>query len=476
MKIFILDDERAIVQSLKHILQRENQRNKSIGSDATFYDVTTSSNPKEALTILQGTEQFDILLIDLKMPQIDGLTFLRRLMESNFTGTIIAMSASGLSDLALEAIQLGAADFLPKPFSPEELFFIIKKNSRTKEAAHTALPHNDSRPVGNFSGIISSDPKMQEIFETISKISNFNTTALITGESGTGKELIARAIHQNSPRRNKKFIAINCAAIPETLLETELFGHKKGSFTDAKNDKKGLFEEAHGGTIFLDEIGDLPFLLQVKLLRVLQERMITPIGSTEQIPIDVRIITATLKDLETEVADGNFREDLLYRLNVIQIKIPPLRERRGDINLLIDHFLEKNSKKFGISKPAVDDNVREALVNYSWRGNIRELENCIERAVILKEGDTISIDSLPNKVLNHTPLAQQITVESTGSFAPVKSNDEGFVLSIKKRTTDIERELILKALEQTDGNRTKAAKLLEISHRALLYKIKEYEI
>ncbi|MDR2337388.1 MAG: sigma-54 dependent transcriptional regulator [Deltaproteobacteria bacterium] len=461
-KIFILDDEETITQSLRAILNHENTK-----ADSAFqFEITTSSDSCTALQTLKDKNDFDLLLIDLKMPQIDGLTFLRYLQKSEFKGAIIAMSASGISDLALEAIRLGAVDFITKPFSPEELLFILKKNRRHLNFKDTN-PQVQQQPKSNFSEIISQDPKILEIFEVITKISNFNTTVLITGESGTGKELIAKAIHQNSSRKDHKFIAINCGAIPETLLESELFGYKKGSFTDAKSDKKGLFEEANNGTIFLDEIGDLPFLLQVKLLRVLQERVITPIGSSEQIPIDVRIITATLKDLEEEVQKGNFREDLLYRLNVINIKVPALRERRGDINLLLDYFLEKQAIKFKIARPTLEATARQALINYNWQGNIRELENCLEQAMILKTGNIITVKDLSNKILTqqnsqYIPLTQQIIVENSKN------------LSIKQHTTDIEKALILKALEQTKGNRTQAAKLLEISHRALLYKIKEY--
>ncbi len=458
-KIFILDDEKIILESLKAILETENLQQNSLDK----FEVTTSSNPVGALCALRENNDIDILLIDLKMPQLDGINFLKQLKDSKFSGVIIAMSASGVSDLALEAIKNGAVDFLTKPFSKDELLFCLRKNIH----ANVNSAKTNAKSIAKEQGIISQDAKMKEVLETIIKIANFNTTVLITGESGTGKELVARAIHNNSSRKNKKFVAINCGAIPETLLETELFGHKKGSFTDAKFDKKGLFEEAHGGTIFLDEIGDLPFLLQVKLLRVLQERIISPIGSNEQIPIDVRIITATLKNLEDEVRKGNFREDLLYRLNVINVRVPPLRERKGDIKILIEHFLEKNAAKFNIQQPTITDDAVKALIGYEWNGNIRELENCIERAMVLKTGDVITIDDLPNKVFDkkkkYMTLAEQIEVEQVD-------------LSIKTHTVNIEKTLILKALEQTGGNRTQAARLLEISHRALLYKIKEYDI
>jgi two-component system response regulator AtoC len=288
---------------------------------------------------------------------------------------------------------------------------------------------------------------------------------LITGESGTGKELIARAIHENSPRRGKPFIAINCGAIPETLMESELFGHKKGAFTDASRDKKGLFEEASGGTLFLDEVGDLPLHLQVKLLRALQEQTIRRVGDEHDIAIDVRVISATLRDLEEEVAQGRFRDDLLYRLNVIGIHLPALRERPEDITVLIDHFITKHSKRLGMPEKKLPAEVLKILMEYSWPGNARELENCLERALVLSDGDTIEVNSLPQHIQSamgqgHSPSSK----EDTGS------------LSIKERTAQLERDLITRVLAQTKGNKTQAAKVLEISHRALLYKLKEYGI
>jgi two-component system response regulator AtoC len=305
---------------------------------------------------------------------------------------------------------------------------------------------------------------MLEIFETIKKISDYRTTVLLYGESGTGKELIARAIHHSSIRKNKRFVAINCGAIPENLLESELFGHKRGAFTDATRDKKGLLEEADGGTILLDEIGELPVHLQVKLLRVLQENEIRPVGDTRSIPIDVRVIAATLRNLENDVIDGRFRDDLYYRLNVITLKIPPLRERKEDIPLLVNYFIKKNQEKLGLSVYGATKDAIAALIEHDWPGNIRELENCIERSMILTEGEEISVASLPKIVrgaADSTPSPQLLP------------DDE---LSIKQHTKVLEEALIRKALEKTKGNRTHAAKLLEISHRTLLYKLKEYEL
>lgn len=316
-----------------------------------------------------------------------------------------------------------------------------------------------------FNNIIGDSASLQHIFEVIGKIANYKTTVLISGESGTGKELIAHAIHNNSNRAAKRFVAINCGAIPENLLESELFGHKKGAFTDASRDKKGLFEEADGGTLFLDEVGELPLHLQVKLLRVLQENSLRPVGDTRLVPIDVRIIAATLRDLEQDVTSGRFREDLYYRLNVINIKVPALRQRKEDLPLLVYHFIEKHRERLhvpvrGISRDAIDQ-----LTEYNWPGNIRELENCIERAMIMTEGEVITPESLPKAIYSNPPPQPVPTFNLSDTS-----------LSIKEHSRHIEIELIRRALEKTKGNRTRAAKLLEISHRALLYKLKDYNL
>lgn len=315
----------------------------------------------------------------------------------------------------------------------------------------------------SFSNIIAKSSAMLEIFETIKKIADYKTTVMLYGESGTGKELIAKAIHNNSARKNRRFIAINCGAIPENLLESELFGHKKGAFTDAVRDKLGLFEEAEKGTVLLDEIGELPPHLQVKLLRVLQENEIRPVGDSRVISIDVRIIAATLRDLENDVLSGRFRDDLFYRLNVISLRIPALRERKEDIPILVEHFIKKNQEKLGLSVYGIKKEAMAVLMDHSWPGNIRELENCIERAMILTEGDEISLDSLPRTV--KTPVNSNLIYS-------LDDND----LSVKKHTRILEETLIKRALEKTGGNRTHAAKLLEISHRTLLYKLKEYNL
>jgi two-component system response regulator AtoC len=315
----------------------------------------------------------------------------------------------------------------------------------------------------SFENIVSKNEQMQKIFDVIKKVSQYKSTILITGESGTGKELVARALHYNSDRSENPFIAVNCGAIPENLLESELFGHAKGAFTDAVRTKKGLFEEADGGTMFLDEIGELPGQLQVKLLRVLQDGEIRRIGESKPIQIDVRIVAATVKDLAKEVNEGRFREDLFYRLNVLPIHIPPLRERKEDIPLLIRHFIGKCNKAMNKNVADIDHSALETLINYKWYGNVRELENTVERAIVLSEKNNIGLENLPVEIQN---FEEEFQAESWP--------DEEY--SIKKTSKILEINLIKKALKKTKGNHTHAAKLLEISHRALLYKIKEYGI
>lgn len=318
--------------------------------------------------------------------------------------------------------------------------------------------------AARFGGLIAKSASMLAIFDTVKRLSKFTTTVLIKGESGTGKELIAKAIHQHSPRKGRPFIAINCGAIPENLMESEFFGHKKGSFTDASRDKRGLFEEANNGTIFLDEIGELPLSLQVKLLRTLQEQQIRRVGDEQTIDVNVRVIAATLRNLDEDVKTGRFRDDLYYRLNVVTIEVPPLRDRRDDIPALIDAFVKRQCERFHIPEKRMSDETMNALLNYSWKGNVRELENCIERAIVLSERQIIDPSVLPPHVREGVSQPAE----------PVPADDDS--LSIKQKTKSLEMHLITKALQRTNGNRTHAAKILEISHRALLYKIKEYNL
>jgi two-component system response regulator AtoC len=335
----------------------------------------------------------------------------------------------------------------------EERESLRRENRALKEAM---------RKEQTFHGILGKSEAINKVFSIIGKVADYKTTVLIQGESGTGKELVARALHTGSSRKNKPFIPLNCGAIPETLLESELFGHKRGAFTDAHADKKGLFAEADQGTLFLDEIGELPLALQVKLLRVLQEGRIRPVGATRDQAVDVRVVAATVRDLRREVDEKRFRDDLYYRLNVLQINVPPLRDRRDDILLLVEHFIERNNGRLGTKMRELDPHARKLLLNYPWPGNVRELENTVERAVVLSEGDIMTVADLPERM--RAPADPVAASLSTGE------------LSIKKTARFMEETLIQRALEKTGGNRTAASKLLEISHRALLYKIKDYGI
>jgi two-component system response regulator AtoC len=374
------------------------------------------------------------------------------------------MSAYGTVDIAIEAIKLGAYDYISKPFKPDEVILTLKKaEERERLRRENELLRKEVKKEYSFENIISKNKQMQKMFEVITKVAQYKSTILITGESGTGKELVARALHYNTDRAQNPFVAVNCGAIPENLLESELFGHAKGAFTDAIRTKKGLFEEADGGTLFLDEIGELPPQLQVKLLRVLQEGEIRRIGESKPIQVDVRIVAATVKDLVKEVNEGRFRDDLFYRINVLPIHIPPLRERNEDVPLLTAHFIRKYSQAMSKNVVGIDSRALEALMNYKWYGNVRELENTIERAIVLADRENIEMENLPLEIQN---FQEEIPLE------PLAEEE----YSIKKSSRFLEMNLIKKALKKTKGNHTHAAKLLEISHRALLYKIKEYGI
>ncbi|MBW2121533.1 MAG: sigma-54-dependent Fis family transcriptional regulator [Deltaproteobacteria bacterium] len=448
-RVLVIDDEESFRHMLSVILQKEG------------YQVETASDGYEALEKMEGA-LFDEILCDIRMPRMDGIRFLREVKKTHCDSTIIMMSAYGTLDTAVEAMKLGAYDYVSKPFKPDEIVLTLKKaEERERLRRENIYLRKEIEKEYNFNNIISKNEKMAAIFDTIKKVARYKSTILITGESGTGKELVAKAIHFNSDRSANPFIPVNCGAIPENLLESELFGHVKGSFTDAVRTKKGLFEEANGGTLFLDEIGELPLSLQVKLLRVLQDGEIRRVGDSRSIKIDVRIIAATVKDLESGVKQGSFRDDLFYRLNVLPLKIPPLRERREDIPLLVDHFIEKFNQNLGKRVSRVTPEALKILLRYSWPGNVRELENMIERGMVLTETDTIDVENLPPEVYR------------SAESSPFSELEE---YSIKKATRILETELIRKALRKTHGNHTHASRILEISHRTLLYKIKEYGI
>jgi two-component system response regulator AtoC len=450
-KILIVEDEENFRHMLFVILKKEN------------YDVETASNGEEGLKKI-ALSPFDQILCDIRMPHMDGMEFLKEAQKMGVNTTIIMMSAYGTIDTAIEAMKLGAYDYISKPFKPDEVILTLKKaEERERLRKENDLLRKEVQKEYGFKNIVSKNEKMLNIFEVIKKVAPYKSTILITGESGTGKELIARALHYNSDRSQYPFIPINCGAIPENLLESELFGHVKGAFTDAIRTKKGLFEEADGGTLFLDEIGELPTQLQVKLLRVLQDGEIRRVGESKSIQIDVRIVTATVKDLIKEVNEGRFREDLFYRLNVLPIHIPPLRERKEDIPLLIHHFINKYSNSMNKNIIGITPKALDALMNYKWYGNVRELENTIERAIVLTDQENIELENLPFEIQNFQEQSQ---------IAPLAEED----YSIKKASRILEMNLIKKALNKTKGNHTHAARLLELSHRALLYKIKEYGI
>ncbi len=453
-RILIIDDEESFRHMLSIILNKEG------------YEVETAPNGEEALQKLLSFS-FDQVLCDIRMPNMDGMEFLKEVKRLGIETTIIMMSAYGTIDIAIEAMKLGAYDYISKPFKPDEIILTLRKaEEREQLRKENRLLRKEIQKEYGLDNIISKNEKMLKIFDTIKKVAPYKSTILITGESGTGKELVARALHFNSNRAGNPFIAVNCGAIPENLLESELFGHAKGAFTDAIRMKKGLFEEADGGTLFLDEIGELPPQLQVKLLRVLQEGEIRRIGESKPIKVDVRIVAATVKDLAKEVSEGRFRDDLYYRLNVLHIHIPPLRERKEDIPQLVNHFIKKYSESINKNVTGIDSKALNALMNYKWYGNVRELENTIERAVVLADGDTIE--------LGHLPIEIQEYKEEVNISVTEELEDEDY--SIKKATKILESNLIKKALKKAKGNHTQAAKILEISHRALLYKIKEYGI
>jgi two-component system, NtrC family, response regulator AtoC len=449
-KILVVDDEESMRHMLSLILKREG------------YEVRTVEKASEALQLVEG-ETFDFILSDVVMPEIDGLTFLQALKEKKVDATVIMMSAFGNMDTALEAMKRGAYDYVSKPFKPDEILLTLRKaeereNLRRENVRLREEVHRDF----SFRNIVGKSPGMMQIFETIKKISDYKASVLISGESGTGKELVAKAIHYNSPRANSPFVAVNCGAIPETLLESELFGHERGAFTDAKKEKRGSFEMAHSGTLFLDEIGEMTLSAQVKLLRALQEGEVKRLGSEKPLKVDVRIISATIRDLSKSVSEGKFREDLFYRLHVLPLHLPPLRERKEDIHLLIAHFIQKFNAQHGLNAEGVSEEAMARLMEYSWPGNVRELENAIERAMILAQGKRVEMDFLPSEVRGErTPWKKDLWEEE---------------FSIKKASRVLEEELIRKALKKTKGNRSQASRILEISHPALLSKMREYGV
>ncbi len=450
-RLLIIDDE----ENMRHML---NAMLKKFG-----YIVDTAADGYEGLIMVDSTH-YDFILCDIKMPKMNGIDFLKK-VRNKINSTIIMMSAYGTMDTAIEAMKEGAYDYISKPFKADEVFLSLKKAEERErlKSENRFLRQEIEKIEGRYSfgNMIAKSKNMESVFILSSKAAQYNTTVLIIGESGTGKELIARGIHFGGNRSKKPLVPVNCGGIPENLLESELFGYKKGAFTGADRDKKGLFEEADTGTIFLDEIGELPLSLQVKILRVLQESEIRPLGDSKTKKIDVRVIAATSKNLEEEIKTSAFRQDLYYRLNVLTIKIPPLRERTEDIPLLCEHFMNALNVKLRKDIKGISPSAMSILLEHEWPGNVRELENIIERAVVLAEEPVLIPDNFPSEL-------------ATKKAVKTDTETEGF--SLKAAQAAIEKKLIEKALEATNGNRTKAAQLLEISHPSLLTKIKIYNI
>jgi two-component system response regulator AtoC len=447
-RILVVDDDDALRESLELFLAAEG------------CDVVAAADGASALAQLERAP-FDAVLCDVRMPGQDGFDLLPQLLRIAPGLTVILMSAYGARELAIEALKRGAYDYLAKPFPPSEALLAIRKAQERERLrrANELLLRDLERAVGERP-IVAASANMMAVLELVERAAEFKTTVLLTGESGTGKEVLARALHAQSARRQQAFVAVNCGAIPEALLESELFGHAKGAFTGADRARRGLVLEADGGTLFLDEIGELPLALQVKLLRVLQEEEVRPVGESKSRSVDVRVIAATARDLAREVAQGRFREDLFYRLDVVRVSVPPLRERREDIPLLVDHFLASFRASLGKNVRSVAADALAKLVAYAWPGNVRELENVIERAVILADEERITLRELPENVRGGAPPA-----------APQRHAGDYALGAARRR---FEADWIRDALAAAKGNRTHAARLLGISHRALLYKLKEY--
>ena len=445
VKILVVDDEVTIRDSLKMVLEEEG------------YATSTAANGAEAFKMAQQ-DFYDIVITDLKMPEMDGMTLLQKCRHTCPQTSLIIITAHGSLDSAIEALRLGAYDYFLKPFDFDDVLLKIKRLVKHNELVleNMALRREVEKKY-NFSNIVGQSRQMQEVFKLIKKVAKSKGNVLITGKSGTGKELVARAIHYNSDRKHKPFVAVNCGAIVGNLMESEFFGHKKGSFTGAVRDKEGLFQMASDGTLFLDEVGDIPLNLQVKLLRAIEEREVMPVGGVNPVKVDVRIIAATNRDLADDVNKGLFRDDLYYRLNVVEIQLPSLSQRREDIPLLVNHFIQKYNSELKCAIKGVDNETMRILMNYEWKGGIRELENVIERALILSENDYLSKSDLPPNML---------------------SDDYHYIQPdrLKEAVAAFEKEHILSVLKRVDMNKEEASKILDISLSSLYRKIDELKI
>jgi len=455
--ILIVDDDLSMRELLELMLKREG------------YRVTLAENGRKAIEKIKKTH-FDLLLCDIRLGDITGLEVLRETKKKNSATIVIMISAYASTETAVEAMNDGAYDYVPKPFDKNELKQTIANALDLKTIEYEKkIIDNELQKTVHFGEIVGNSPGMMHIYKMIEQVAKTRTNILITGESGTGKELIARAIHKQSERRDKRFVAINCGGIPETLMESELFGYKKGAFTGAASDKNGLFKDADGGTIFLDEIGELSTPIQVKILRAVQEKVFKPVGGNEDITVDMRIISATNKHLEDEVIEGRFREDLFYRLNVIEVKMPPLRERKGDLRALARHFLKKYSKESGKSVQKISAYAIDLLNKYDFPGNVRELENLIERSVALSTTNILLPDSLA------------LSIHKRRWIEGIKGqrfnlNDVESGVDLDQVLAEIERAYLKKALKCTGGNKQKAADLLNISFRSIRYRVDKLAI
>ena len=452
-RILVVDDEESIREFLDIMLRKEG------------YEVALAEDGQQALGLLKN-RSFDMVISDLQMPNLNGVELLREVKSQYPDILFMLITAFGTTESAVEAMKLGAYDYITKPFKIDEVRLIIKNALRAQnlEVENRTLKKQLNKEY-SFQNFIGNSDAMHRIFDLIKRVAQAPTNILIVGESGTGKEMVAKAIHYNSPLKDKPFVTVNCGAIPENLMESEMFGHKKGSFTGAVADKVGMFEVADEGILFLDEVGELPLNIQVKLLRALQERVIRRVGATEDTKIDVRIIAATNRNLEEMIKKGEFREDLYYRLNVIKIETPPLRDRKDDIPILANHFLKKYNDSMTRKISGISAEAMELLKKYDYKGNVRELENIIERTVALEGGSTILPESLP-------PFVNTPTGRKMASSNEIEVTEEG--VELDKVMGQIEKELLIKAIHASGGVKKKAAKLLNISFRSMRYRVEKY--
>jgi two-component system response regulator PilR (NtrC family) len=452
--ILVVDDENSMREFLEIMLNKEG------------YQVATAAGGGEAIDLLKKSD-FDLVITDIRMKEIDGLEVLKKCKELHPNTIVILISAYASTSTAVEAMKWGAYDYLPKPFKVREIKAVIRDALETAEAQESQeMEVRDGTARINYHGIVGESPEIKKILELLPRIAAATSNVLITGESGTGKELIAKAIHRESPRNDGPFVTVNCGSVPETLMESELFGHKKGSFTGATATRSGLFEAAHGGTLFLDEIAELSPPVQVKLLRAVQEKTFKMVGGSEEISVDVRIISATNRDLERDVMEGQFREDLYYRLNVINIHMPPLRERSDEIPLLAHHFLEKYSKEMDKDIRKISSFALDILKSYNFPGNIRELENIIERSVALESSNIVLPDSLTLSSFKQTQVRSK--ADTVSLTLPQEGIDLDNVLG------HLEQDLLQQSLDRTRGAKQKAAELLGISFRSFRYRLAKY--